>query len=742
MVRRDVAVPIVGAFLLAGVLSGQAPAPVDFRRDVQPLIQQHCIACHGPEQQMNAFRLDRRSAALRGGTRTVIVPGNSAASRLYLRLIGNEFGRKMPATGSLTPEEIAIVRAWIDQGAKWPDDLANEPNLTPPDPTALKMAEAIRNGATGTFLKLVGGDRTSLNRRGPGGSTPFMSAVLYSDAAMVGRLLEQGADPNARNDANATALMWAVGDLAKTRLLVEHGAEVNARSSDARTPLLIAATRAGNAPVVKYLLEHGAKPDSSTGASDDASPLRAAAAAGDAETMHLLIAHGASIKRAGAGAISGSIEAGCMACFDLVANSLDARAYSTALLALAVFGRARDVRLMLDHGADVNVRDEAGRTPLMFAANCDCVPVDTVQLLIDRGADVNARNGAGLTALDSARLHGNTPVVDRLIAAGATGEQAAAPAVKYARDNTVQQAVQKAVPLIQRADLGFTQKSGCISCHNEALTDLAMSAARNHGFRVDEEMATLQVKRVAAFLDDWRERLLQGAAPGGVAYTLVGLHGVRYTPDVITDAVARYIRMKQFPDGHWSVGCGGSRNPLCGGEITNTANSMRALQLYAPPADKADYRKAIRLAGEWLAGAAVATNEDRTFRVFGLAWAHKNKASIQNAVRDLLSTQHADGGWSDIATTGSTAYATGEAMAALHEAGVPLTDPAFQRGVTFLLRTQVDDGSWHVETHSFGVQPYFDAGFPHGVDQWISASATSWAIVALAPLSQTTRTSQ
>ena len=71
-------------------------------------------------------------------------------------------------------------------------------------------------------------------------------------------------------------------------------------------------------------------------------------------------------------------------------------------------------------------------------------------------------------------------------------------------------------------------------------------------------------------------------------------------------------------------------------------------------------------------------------------------------------------------------------MVALHEAGLPVTDAAYQRGVKYLLSTQLDDGSWYIKTHSQAVQPYFDVGFPHGVDQWISACGTSWATMALA----------
>src|SRR5207302_288465 len=82
-----------------------------------------------------------------------------------------------------------------------------------------------------------------LNARGPDGSTPFMYAVLYGDAAMLAQLLKRGADANARHDVNATPLMWAAMDLEKTRILLAHGADVNARSDSLRTPLIIAAGR-------------------------------------------------------------------------------------------------------------------------------------------------------------------------------------------------------------------------------------------------------------------------------------------------------------------------------------------------------------------------------------------------------------------------------------------------------------------------------------------------------------------
>jgi hypothetical protein len=68
---------------------------------------------------------------------------------------------------------------------------------------------------------------------------------------------------------------------------------------------------------------------------------------------------------------------------------------------------------------------------------------------------------------------------------------------------------------------------------------------------------------------------------------------------------------------------------------------------------------------------------------------------------------------------------------ALHESGTAPSDPAFRRGVDYLLRTQQEDGSWHVVTRAFTFQPYFQSGFPHGHDQWVSQAGTAAAALAL-----------
>jgi squalene cyclase len=223
-----------------------------------------------------------------------------------------------------------------------------------------------------------------------------------------------------------------------------------------------------------------------------------------------------------------------------------------------------------------------------------------------------------------------------------------------------------------------------------------------------------------------------------VSFVLVGLDAEHYKADLNTDAAAMYLKSHQAPDGQWAYAAADTRPPLCSGYIGQTALAMRALQLYAPKTDKAAYDRSIQLAAEWIAKAEPKNNDDLGWKLLALAWSGKNKEATEKVRRELLAIQRADGGWSDIAPMESTAYATGKALVALQTAGVPVSDAAYQRGVQYLLKTQQEDGSWYVRTRAMAFQPYFDAGFPHDFDQWISAAGTSWATMALTLASPST----
>lgn len=77
----------------------EAAKKIDFAKDVMPLFRQNCIECHGPKKQESGMRLDRRSSVL--NLRRRVVAGGSANSRVYHRLVGDEYGPQMPPTGAL-----------------------------------------------------------------------------------------------------------------------------------------------------------------------------------------------------------------------------------------------------------------------------------------------------------------------------------------------------------------------------------------------------------------------------------------------------------------------------------------------------------------------------------------------------------------------------------------------------------------------------------------------------------------
>jgi mono/diheme cytochrome c family protein len=121
-----------GAGLGAAVAPPPLPPPaarqVDFVTDIRPILSHTCYQCHGPDKQKSGFRLDVKSVALKGGEHGKdILPGRSEESRL-IRFVGGldediQMPPRKPGLKRLTREEIGLLRAWIDQGAVWPDGI-------------------------------------------------------------------------------------------------------------------------------------------------------------------------------------------------------------------------------------------------------------------------------------------------------------------------------------------------------------------------------------------------------------------------------------------------------------------------------------------------------------------------------------------------------------------------------------------------------------------------------------------
>jgi squalene cyclase len=237
-----------------------------------------------------------------------------------------------------------------------------------------------------------------------------------------------------------------------------------------------------------------------------------------------------------------------------------------------------------------------------------------------------------------------------------------------------------------------------------------------------------------------------GAGVNTLAFELFAANLAGTPTDERIRAQIRYIKAQQQAEGHWRGGGGAltnnaqlalsrpaaARPPLNFDDYAPTAYMIRALRSYGRPESDADTRLRIERAGNWLLHAKATRTQEHAFRVLGLAWASADRRSVAAAARALQSLQRADGGFSQLATLPSDAYATGLALFALHEAGMPPVHRVYQSGLKFLLTTQAADGTWRVKSRSLEFQPYFESGYPYGHDQWISAAGAAYAVFAIA----------
>lgn len=301
-----------------------------------------------------------------------------------------------------------------------------------------------------------------------------------------------------------------------------------------------------------------------------------------------------------------------------------------------------------------------------------------------------------------------------------------------AQEETVRAAVTRALVPLQKSAAEYPNQRTCFSCHNQTLPLLAFTLARERGIAVDEKVVKDVVRFTAASLEGGKEAYASGKGQGGksatASYGLWTLELGGYKPDATTARVAEFLLGDDKGRPFWKPPS--NRPPLEFTPFTTTALSIRALQTFGTEGQKDRIAGRIEAAKTWLLETKPAETEERVFRLYGL---HYVGAEVKDAVRELLETQQKDGGWGQKEGMESDAYATGSALLALHQAGgTAVADAAWQRGLRFLLSTQKEDGTWHVKTRSKPIQSYFESGFPHGKDQFISISATGWAAAALA----------
>jgi ankyrin repeat protein len=639
---------------------------------------------------------------------------------------------------------IPVVVLFLGHGAGWsaPRDYAKD------------FYAAIRVNDLTTVKALI--KSAGVDSHDNRGATPLMYAAAIGSVEAMTLLLDAGADVNAKNDFDATPLIWAAGDPAKCRMLIDRGADVNARSKQGRMPLMLAARRDDNSGLLRLMLAKGAEPDARDGRGN--TPLMLAAQTGDVGMIRVLTEQGADVNAAN---LLGATPLGNAVC----SNRLDAVKLLLAkgarpntaiaslgavrhgpiaignlspLMAAAPYGSVELIRELLQGGANVNAKDVRGMTPLMLAVASETQDVKVVKLLLDAGADVSVKSAAGETALDWANKYGSLPVIEELKRAGSKAalQHSSLPKVVERTDLDPRKALNQSLTLLQRSSTEYFKESGCAGCHHQILTSIAVRAAHTSGMRVDEGAAREQLTSLKAELESQQELLLQGIDLFGsqvlVPY-LFGLAEAGYATDAVIDSAVADLMTLQSADGSWNRGLGISRAPIQESNITRTAQAIRILRQYGPPARQIEIENRIALARAWLLRAKPRMGDEYAMRLAGLWWSDAEKQKIQRAAQSLLAQQRRDGGWAGNPNLASDAYSTGEALFALHESGcVAVHDGAYRRGIEFLLRTQHDDGAWHVRSRAAKVMPYFEGGFPFGDDQWISAAGTAWASIALA----------
>jgi len=611
-----------------------------------------------------------------------------------------------------------------------------------------------------------------VNARDAAGNTPLMLVTVYSDAATMRLLLNRGADVNAANTEGATALMRAAVDYEKLHLLVERGGNVNAQSRLGNTPLMLAARPMNSHRAVELLLSRGANAKATN--QFGATALMAAAAGGDQKSARLLVQHGANVNAqpapdemgfvlgGGRSALMWASFRGDVAMMKFLieagANVNEVGGLGTPLTQAAWADQTEAARLLMQHGARVNQAGPMdGYTALHWAASSDNRDPSLVRLLLDNKADPNLAGGETVdafmdidqTPLMLARRRGDTPILALLSQSGATNGTldkvpGKIPPVRSLPERldaaTTRAALALAVPPLQETSIkskrnfaSHTSKQNCTSCHQQYLPMAAIGLARKSVMvdREAERQLTQMVREGELMTSevDWQP-LFHPDAVFTKGYELFGFAAADLPADAHTDAWVHHMAAIQGRDGQWHNNL--PRPPIQTGDISATALGVHALQRYPLPGRKAEFAKQVERARQWLWTAKPQNNEDRIYQLLGLAWAGESTRKLQPLAQALVAEQRSDGGWAQLPGLKSDAYATGQAIYALrHGAGMQRSHSGIERGLRFLVTTQLQDGTWYVRRRAFPFQPTMSSGFPHGRDSWISAAATSWAVMAL-----------
>jgi squalene cyclase len=275
----------------------------------------------------------------------------------------------------------------------------------------------------------------------------------------------------------------------------------------------------------------------------------------------------------------------------------------------------------------------------------------------------------------------------------------------------------------------------CFGCHNQGPPLDALRLAESIKKSPAAGFWTAQRDHMTDFVSTNRKRFQEGQGTGGGVDTagtlLLALEAAQHKPDENTRAVVEYLLKVQPKNDFWK--CSSNRPPTEASSFTTTYLALRALKRWPTQDQRERAETRSSAARRWLLKTPPQDTEDAVFRLKALRVLQDkdDREVLEAGVKKLIQAQRADGGWGQKPEMASDAYATGTVLVELLEAGVPKNSWVIRRGVQYLLAHQLSDGSWKVISRSKPFQPYYESGFPHEKNQFISASASGWATVAL-----------
>lgn len=289
-----------------------------------------------------------------------------------------------------------------------------------------------------------------------------------------------------------------------------------------------------------------------------------------------------------------------------------------------------------------------------------------------------------------------------------------------------------ALPLLQSSADQWIQRKTCTSCHHQTLGLMAIGAAREAGFGVNEGLAAKQRAHIRRSIGRSNADFPQGVGPStfGAAFGAWGMHLGGEADRVTPVRTLGWLMSIQQANGQ--LPSLSHRPPMEHRSATGTALLIHAVRRWGGHLSTADTTRA--RAATWLDGHEPKDTESAAWRLLGLYWQGRGGTDLRNAARPVLDAQQPDGAWRQHALRPTDVYATGLALTVLLQTGqLDIEDARATAAVAWLIdQFDQEARAWRVATRRrvMGL-PYFETGYPFGEDQFISYGASAWATTAL-----------